>query len=562
MNLNLQVKDIGNVILTDTDYLGAGGEASVYTKNNLAYKIYHSHEKMIPLTKIEELNQITPKNVLKPQNVVYDANLNIPIGFTMTYKRNTIPLCKIFTKAFKNKKNISNDDITNLVKEIQQTISKIHKNGCLIVDLNEMNILASSSIKTPYFIDVDSWQTKSHRATALMESIRDRLVKKNSWTELSDWFSFAVIAFQLYIGIHPFKGKHPDFKQNEWTKRMDMGVSIFDPDVRLPKVCNDFSVIPSKHLEWFKSIFVNNDRSIPPLPDVIVAIPVQPLEKIIETNENFEIGLVNEYKESIHSMFNFMGINYEIGLSKIYKEQEALPHNIENCKVGLCNSSDMSPVICKLQDENLIFEDIEEKEIGKIDALDVMFKNGCAYSIKGGHLTESSFDKMGDKFIHKVKNVCNVLDNATKVFDGVIFQDLLGKCFITLPFEKEKCLFAPVKELNRYRILEAKGDKTVVVILAEKNGRYDRFILIYNDNFTRYSISKNENVGYGAINFTVLQNGLCLMVLDGDLHMFKGNKVRIVNNPPFDSSMKLSNHSGKVYFIDNNKLYLCSIKNK
>lgn len=253
MKQEVFIKNVGNITLTDKNYVGSGGEATIYKHQNMAIKLYHDHKKSIPEAKINELSIISATNVCKPLHTVYDSK-NRLIGYCMSFIKDTQPICKLFTKSFRDSNSISHADIIDIVKFIQKTIGIIHDDQCLIVDLNEMNLLVSSDFETPIFIDVDSYQTKSFRATAIMDSIRDRTVKNNNWTELSDWYSFAILAFQLYIGIHPYKGKHPKYKANEWIKRMDDNISVFDKDTSLPAICNDFTVIPSRHLDWLKKM--------------------------------------------------------------------------------------------------------------------------------------------------------------------------------------------------------------------------------------------------------------------------------------------------------------------
>lgn len=516
MKISLHIAGIGSVNLTDKNYVGGGGEADVYTKDNIAYKIYHDHKKMIPIAKIEELKKLTSKNVLVPQNVIYNKK-KTEIGYTMPFKKETIPLCKLFTKSFKNNNGIKEEDIVKLVTSIQKTISKVHNDGFLIVDLNEMNILVSSSFKTPYFIDVDSYQTPGFTATAIMDSIRDRKIKNNNFTELSDWFSFAIIAFQLYIGIHPYKGKHPNYKPNEWTKRMDDGISVLNSKVKLPNICNDFSVIPENHKKWFESIFVKNERSIPPMPNEVMIISAS--KPCIKNTESFDVEQIANYPSNIISILHFMGANYVITRDKIYKDQKELPNDVKNYTTLICESTDISPVICKFKNNEIIFEDINTFKIDKSNATNMMYKNGAIYSLYDGKIFEHVFDKFSNKIIHKTKIACNAMENATRFFDGVIFQNLIGKWHITLPYEQRKCLFAPVKELNGCRILEAKSEGHVCGVLAEKKGCYYRFVLTFDKNFSNYEIEIIENVNYGPINFTVLNNGVVIFVSDGEVKL-------------------------------------------
>ena len=170
MKLNLIVENEGKVTLTDREYLTSGGEAQVFVKNDTAYKIYHDASKMIPLPKMMELQALTASNVLRPNNTIRDGNK--AVGYTMKYIKGTHPMCKLFTMNFRQDNKITEDDIVKMVKEIQITIDQIHKEGCLIVDLNELNLLASGDFVIPYFIDVDSYQTKSYKPTAIMESCR------------------------------------------------------------------------------------------------------------------------------------------------------------------------------------------------------------------------------------------------------------------------------------------------------------------------------------------------------------------------------------------------------
>ena len=423
----------------------------------------------------------------------------------------------------------------------------------------ELNLLASDKFDIPYFIDTDSYQTPTFRASAIMESIRDRLVKNNQFTELSDWFSFAVIACQLYISIHPYRGRHPDYKPNEWIRRMNDGVSIFDRKVTLPRVCNDFSVIPKKHRDWFEAIFVRNERSVPPFADsTVVFVPAPDI--FIEGTEDFATEVVLTLGEKILHVFNFMGTDYVVGEKSLYKTKTVLPNDIKGCKVLFCESSDMSPVICKLKDGLLIFEDIGCRELGAIKASQMMYRNGAVYSVYDGKLTENTFDRIGSKILHGTRVASNVLELSTKVFDGVVFEDLLGQCYITLPFEKGKCISSPVKELNGYRILDARSEKNICGVLAEKKGIYYRFILVFNDTFSSYAITKTDNVGYTPINLTVMSNGLCIMAVEGECHLFKGQQVKVLSDPPFDTDNRLLNASGRVMFIDKNKLVAVKMK--
>jgi len=557
----ITVDGVGKVVLTDQDYLAAGGEASVYVKGNMAYKLYHDPARMIPLDKIKELSAITNTNVLKPKHILYD-NSGTALGYAMDFKKDTHPICKLFTRSFKQKMNISNQDITEFIEEMQKTVVDIHNAKCLIVDMNEMNILSSNKFDFPYYIDVDSYQTPSHKATAIMESIRDRLIKNNKWTENSDWFSFAVIAFQLWIGIHPYKGTHPKYKPNEWIKRMEDGVSVFEKDISLPSVCNDFSVIPASHLEWFKEIFGKNKRFAPPeIGDVIGTISIPSTFNIKSASEAFITAIAHECPETIKDIFTFMGIPYMMTNYHVYKAKQVLPVEVDSYdKVLVCESNSITSVICKMKDRKISFETEKGVPIGSINANGMMYRNGCIYSVANEKLIENSFAQFGEKVIHATKQVGNVLDLSTQMFDGVIFQDLLGRIHITIPYEKGKCKILHIPELDGYRILDARSEKNICGVMVEKKGSYHRFMFTFSPDYSTYKVRISNDVPYEDINLTVLPNGVAVLATNTEVEVFKDESVKVIDHPPFNSNTKLFNVSGGICYIDGNKVYSTKIK--
>lgn len=560
MNRKVYLENYGFISLTDQNYIASGGEASVYKYSNYALKIYHDISKCIEEEKIKELSSISSNNVLKPINLIYDEKQKY-IGYSMDYAPNTEPICKLFTKNFKSTNNISINDITELVKDIQKNISEIHKSNCLVVDLNEMNILSDLSFKKSIFIDVDSYQTKNFKATAIMESIRDRTVKNDNWTELSDWYSFAIIAFQLYIGIHPYKGKHPNYKASEWIKRMDDNISVFDKNVSLPSVCENFSVIPQKYLNWFKNLFVNGVRELPPILDQIQISVINPIStKIIHSNQNFTISEIIELNEKILEYKSIFGVNYFITNKGWYKEDKFIDILDKNSDLTYTNLNE--PIICNLENQKLIFKSIDKNIISSISATNYYVGDNKVFSLFENNLVESSFITFGKNQIHKTKNY--QVSYASKIFDGCIIQDLLDKKYITF-VENDLFINIQIKELENHRILEVVRKKNFAVIIAEKNGYYDRFIIHFDFKNTfniKYEIRVSNNVDYNNINFTVLDNGIAILLIEDEkIEVFRDNTtIKLVDNSPFNHSMKLTSINNNVYFIDTNKLLNLKLK--
>jgi len=547
--------------LTQSNYKSAGGEGSIYVKDGIGYKIYHEHKKAIHPNKIQELRALSYlKNVLAPLDVVYDYDSGKPVGFTMNFLDNVQFFCKLFTKSFRDRNNISQKMIVEIVKFMQKTLIEIHNHKILVVDYNEMNFLIDNAFKIVYHIDVDSYQTPSYPATALMESIRDR-TSKNKFTELTDWFSFGIIAFQLYIGTHPFKGRHPKYSPKEIArlKMMDDDISVFHKDVTLPPNCQDFSAIPKPHLEWFKKVFLNGERCIPPFADQIAAVAI--VQKIIFGNEHFLVEKDFEFLADIKDVKFFNGTRYVITEKGIFINKRQVYSFVGSEKAELCNVVGSDPVIAKKAGDKLIFETLEKNELGTLLADGFMELNGFVYSAFNGTLIENSCTKFGSKVVHSTAVVCNIF-HSRKMFKGVVIQDILGECWVAIPWKQETCINMRIKEMDKFRIIDAKYENRFCVVIGERHGEYKRFVICFNEQHTEYNIRTEDNADLDDINFTVKENGICIMIIRDEKveAFFNNSKIKVIENPPFDSSMELYNGEGKVFFANKKILYSVGLK--
>ena len=209
-NLSLTSQGKGPITLSQADFLAAGGEGMVYAKGQFAYKIQHDPKKMIPLAKIGELSAIQNPNVIRPLDVLLDGK-NTPVGYSMRYIKKTVALAQLFPKAYRDREHLTPQMMLALVQKLQGLVVSVHQAGILIVDLNEMNFLVDEKHTEVYGIDTDSYQTKNFPATAIMDSIRDRHGKPNHFNHGTDWFSFAITAFQMFIVGEGIEKKVEDY---------------------------------------------------------------------------------------------------------------------------------------------------------------------------------------------------------------------------------------------------------------------------------------------------------------------------------------------------------------
>jgi hypothetical protein len=251
----------GAVTLQPTDHLATGGEGAVYLKNNLIFKLFLDPGRAQAngmADKIKLLAQIRHPFILSPIDVLYDDQHQL-IGYYMA-QADGVSLMKTFTNSWRDLNAFTDGQASKLVENMREAVNAAHALKAVIVDGNETNYLVAGV--EPRIIDVDSWQIGKHAATAIMPSIRDYHCKTHD--EKTDWFAWGIVTFQVFTGIHPYKGTHPSFKKGDLEARMRANASVFEKQVRLNAAVRDFSCVPKPLLDWYEGVFSKGERSAPP----------------------------------------------------------------------------------------------------------------------------------------------------------------------------------------------------------------------------------------------------------------------------------------------------------
>jgi len=576
MNKKIKIGQKGSIItITDKHYKAAGGEANIYVNSGMVFKLYHDPtKKNIPIKKIQELALISNPRVIVPKDIIYDASSGEPLGYTTDYIDNVEPLIKFFTKAFKQANNLDPGMIADLVKQLQLVMTDIHVAKCLVVDFNELNELVGITPQglIPYFIDTDAYTTISFpEARAIMDSIRDRRfttydskgVMHYHPDERSDWYSWAVLTFWLYTGIHPFRGNHPAYKPRDKMKQMDDGISVYHKDVKVPG-CVDLHNIPKRHEDWYKEVFLKNERSVPPFADSNVPLTVPAPIITIKGNNKIDVTQVSSYSENILSVYQFMGIDYVITHKHVYAGPNKPLMNVGKAKkVLVCPASDGTMIGASLLDNKVTFTELNTGiVIGTITSKDMFTRNEIIYTVTNGKLVENYFTTLNNKVIHRIAEIENVSSLTTTIYEGFALQDLLTKLHIIVPFRKGGCFSKYLPQMDGYRVVDAKSDKNVIVIIGEKGGKFDRFIVVFNKDYSSFDVRKIDDISYDGISLCVTANGLCVLLASPtELELFVDNKhVEVLADPPFDATMRLYTTSDGIYFINNNSTHKISKK--
>lgn len=557
------------ISLTDRNFIAKGGEGSVYAIGNTAYKVYDDPSKVIEGKKVTELAVLTHPNIIKPEHSLVNQK-NQVIGYTMRYVSNTHPLCQLFTKAFKQRNMIEHDTIMSLIKKFREMIAHIHHKGIVVVDLNEMNFLASEKFDELFAIDVNSYQTPSFPATAIMDSIRDRHCK-NKFDENTDWFSWAIITFQMIIGIHPYKGRHPKFESVALDQRLDArmksNISVFHSGSSVPKVCYSFDVIPPALKQWYIGVFENGLRIKPPenfemLSPVIVAV-----EKKMQ-GKCFDIKEITSYSKEIIRHWYHAGTRVVLTTEELYVDKRQY-HVKGEWKIAFTKHGRPIAVIINMGKLELIDLD-NGKSIPCISsAQGILEYNGDLYILNGDNLLRLEFLELPASKIPAFTNCGKVMDvpGATTVYDGVIIQNMLGKWFATIKPSSKEFYNIPLDELDGYQIVDAKFANKVLGVIGinRKTGKYSRFIMRLASDYKSYDLRIVKDVVFTGLNFTVNNNGICALIdeeerFEAFANVKDAGGMKQIDDPDVPGDIKLSHEDAAIVFYKGNTLYSIKMK--
>jgi len=551
------------VILTDQDFVAKGGEKQIFRKNNIAYAIYEDLNKMIPPAKIGELSEMDHPSIVRPLDLILNVK-NHPIGFTMPFldadEDKITPMPRVFTNTFRDKNSINNDVAIELVKNLKSVFHFIHGKKGLIVDGNEMNYLVDQTFTIPHLIDVNSLKTRSFPATAYHPATRD-WTTTGDFTELTDWFIFAIISFQIIIGIHPFKGNHPGYGKKDFINRIKDCVSVFNDKVTMPPPARDFSLIPANYKDWYFNTFENGKRVEPPqMPGEAGRAVVKAI--LVQSTDNFEIVSLREFPDDL------LYYNHATTLAKTKTKVfiGKADYNAEPDEEVIFTPLTNVPIFVKLRNKKLeartVTPGIKIMPFN-IEGSDMMIIDCSLYLKRDKKLTEIGFKDSAGRVVTFVKKVWQIEKNSSKMFSAMITQSVLGKAYVVIPVvnaSRSSCFIKPIPELDDYQIMDAKHDKFTCILIGQQGAKYDRIILKFDAKYDKYICIIQDDVDFLPVNFAVLDNGVVIHITDDDaVEIFfntlaKGD-VKRIEDPAIDSSMRLAKDGTRVLFFKGNKLH-------
>lgn len=548
--MKVYAKGLGEVTLAQQDFVGQGGQAAVFVQGDTAFKVFHDPAQAIPAGKIAELAAIGDPNVIRPRHLLADAK-GRPVGYTMRFVRDAHVLCQLCTRTFRERQGVTPEQVFALVQRIRAGVEACHRAGVIVVDLNEMNLLVDRGFGDVFFIDVDSYQTAHFPATALMDTVRDRHAPPGAFDAATDWFAFAVVTFQLLVGIHPYKGTHPAVKTLD--ARMERDLSVFDPAVKVPKACYPFDVIPADWRAWYRAVFQDGLRRPPPAGGAVTTVPA-PVRAVAST-ERLKVSELLRLDQPIRLHATGRSTTCVVTRASVYVDgRRVAPAPPGVRAVGFTPKRD-EPVLAAVgPDGRFALWHLGRTRLPFALALDdVTTAGGRLYARCGAQLVEIELHEAGGAVIPAARVVGQVLEHATELFAGVAVQCLLGATYASLLPGDGTCRQVRLTELDGHRVLDARFERQVLMVLARREARTDRFVFRFAPDFTRRDVRVVADVTPAGLNFVVLDSGVCVHLTEAErIELFANrpdsSSLRVVEDEVLGGDLVLTRHEGQVAF--------------
>ena len=268
--------NLGSVGPDSMKWLAKGGEGRVYKifdngSPKYVAKLYLEPNKVKDdglLEKIKLLRVFNSPLVISPKGFIRANKGNDKIiGYWMMYSEGD-GIQKLITNKGRKRHNITDEDIILLVDRMRQVVKLMHAYRCLLIDANERNwrFIRTENGLEPRLLDVDAVTTRHWNTKVVSPDIED--FHSDFFSKDTDWFTWAVVTFRLFTGIHPYGGTLRGYDEKSPTvlqDRMKANASIFTKGVTYnTQMVRNFSRIPPHLLVWYKKVFDQGHREPPP----------------------------------------------------------------------------------------------------------------------------------------------------------------------------------------------------------------------------------------------------------------------------------------------------------
>lgn len=498
--------------LGPAQFVAAGGEGDVYAIGARGFKLAHEPARACPPAKIAELARIADPHVLAPRGSLHRGKglRRTVVGHELPFMAQAFTACELVPVAFRRRHGLDPTVVPALVESLRQRVAAVHAASCLVVDLSDANVLVSRDFGSACLIDVDSFQTPSFPATAIVPAVRDPLRTSGGFDERTDWFSFAVVAFSLLVGIHPYRGKHPQV--TDLQARMKAGLSVFDPAVRVPRACLPVSSIPEPWLGWLRAVLQHGERTAPPVPTGAF-LPLgagAPPRALAASLRMIEVARLPADVRGLHEAHGRLVIH--AGDRVIVDGAERL-----RCREPLAFASSPSgrPVAAWVQDGMLRLFDLDAGAPIPCQAAAraVTSARGRLFASCGDEVVRVELLEIGERVIAGVRRAVRIAPQSARLWRGCVIQQLLGATTVSLLSETGAAEQRRVPELDGMTVVDAVHDRGVLVAVVARGGAHERLVIRCSRG--SHHVRREADLPAHAAQLVVLDTGVCVS-LDAD----------------------------------------------
>lgn len=583
-NMKVVLEGRGSLTLRPSNYIATGGEGSIYVAGDTAIKIYEDPKSKIPWNRVSEkvafFRQHNHPYVVAPQGMVLGGKGD-EIGYYMPYVRgvdnggNAEPITRIFANDSRLRLGFTDADSSTLVERMREIVMFAHANNAITVDANELGYFVvpkGAKGPEPRMIDVDSWVINGQRPPVLpiMPSIRD-WHSASAFGEMQDWFAWAVVTFQVYVGLHPYKGTLDGYLPKDLELRMKANASVFDPKVRLNRAVRDFSVIPDVLLEWYKAAFQQGERSVPPSPfDKRKLSRAAQVMRVVTTTASGALVFKKLFAQANDPVIRA----YPCGVA-LLKSGDLVSLSTMRA-IGKTSSIDCEIVrvvggwlvACGGGGQKFSFSFINETSLKEeslvldISGYRIVRYENRLFVVTDKGLTELVL-RMFAKPILSVGQTWGAMVNSTRWFDGVGIQDAFGTTFVIAPFGDGSCAQVRVPELDGLKPIVARaGNRFIAMVGIDQQGQMHKVEVTFDREYRSYVVWRRE-IDTPDMNVAILPKGVCATIVeDGRLSIFvpTNGTVNNVQDRQIATDMTLSNWDDRVVYIQDGAVWSLQMK--
>jgi hypothetical protein len=563
----------GKTTINPADHVATGGEGSVYLIGKTIIKLYSDLSKMLRdnmAGKIEVLAKFAHPYIVAPQGLTLDSS-GRAIGFYMAYAEGE-PFARMFTNKFRKRTGFDDKDASILADRMLDAFKYAHDQTAVLADPNELNwigVLLGANGPEPRVMDVDGWALGAKwPARAVMLSIRDFHTK--DFTVQSDMFAWGVVSFQMYTGIHPYKGELPGYDMAELERRMRENASVFSKDVMLPMAVRDFGCIPGPLLNWYEATFQQGERTSPPSPfDTGITVPARQVKIArVVTTVTGKLRYARLLGDADPALRIFpcgvvlleSGDLYDLGAKRVIGKADS-----RNCEVARVEGGWL---VGEPNHRDTTFTFINSTNYQPVSveppvrAATLVRYDNRMFLVAHGGLTEVKFRKFGANPILAAGHTFGAMPKSTEWFDGVGIQDTMGAKFLIAPFGDDACGQVRTRELDGHRVVAAKaGHRFVSVIAIDTAGQYQRFEFTLDRTYNTYSVWQGPALN-AELNLTLVPRGQSGVVgatiaRDGELTIFvpSTGTVNKLADKDITTAITLANWNESVVFIRDGQVW-------